>query len=350
MAPNETAEQMTHLRRTYNPKSLEHNTPSQHPVEVGRCHQVLDTKQADLRSLDHDTRAKSQGPPNTDEMLAKLKSNGIKAAALTLFLYFYGNQSVLGQMKKDPRVDSWFYSSPTPTLLISLAYIAGVTYIGPRLMRGRETPKWLRGTMVFYNIVQVVFCSWMFWEAGVAGWFGSYSFICQPCDFSNSPSALKMLRAAIAYHASKFLDFFDTIFFVLNHKYSHVSLLHVAHHALMPVGLWYGVRHEPGGQTTFFGFLNGFIHVVMYTYYLLAAMGPRVRPFLWWKKYLTTLQMVQFITMFVHSLQSLVFGCPAGLPLMKIIMVMAAIFQVLFTDFYIKAYKTRTSKAASKAN
>ncbi|MPC58041.1 Elongation of very long chain fatty acids protein 1 [Portunus trituberculatus] len=83
-------------------------------------------------------------------------------------------------------------------------------------------------------------------QAGIAGWFGSYSFICQPCDFSNSPSALKMLRAAISYHASKFLDFFDTIFFVLNHKYSHVSLLHVAHHALMPVGLWYGVRHEPG--------------------------------------------------------------------------------------------------------
>lgn len=36
------------------------------------------------------------------------------------------------------------------------------------------------------------------------------------------------------------------IFFVLNHKYSHISLLHVAHHALMPIGLWYGVRHEPG--------------------------------------------------------------------------------------------------------
>lgn len=43
-------------------------------------------------------------------------------------------------------------------------------------------------------------------------------------------------------------------------------------------------------------------------------------------------------------LQSLVFGCPAGLPLMKIIMVMAAIFQILFTDFYIKAYRSRISK------
>lgn len=36
------------------------------------------------------------------------------------------------------------------------------------------------------------------------------------------------------------------IFFVLNKKYNHISLLHVSHHALMPLGLWYGVRTEPG--------------------------------------------------------------------------------------------------------
>ena len=39
--------------------------------------------------------------------------------------------------------------------------------------------------------------------------------------------------------------------------------------------------------------LNSFVHVVMYSYYLLAAMGPRVQRYLWWKKYLTGLQMVR---------------------------------------------------------
>ena len=38
--------------------------------------------------------------------------------------------------------------------------------------------------------------------------------------------------------------------------------------------------------------LNSFIHVVMYTYYLLSALGPRVRKYLWWKKYLTAMQLV----------------------------------------------------------
>ena len=38
--------------------------------------------------------------------------------------------------------------------------------------------------------------------------------------------------------------------------------------------------------------INCFIHVIMYSYYLLSALGPALRPYLWWKKYLTLLQLV----------------------------------------------------------
>ena len=34
------------------------------------------------------------------------------------------------------------------------------------------------------------------------------------------------------------------------------------------------------------------IHAVIYTYYALSGFGPSVRPYLWWKKYLTSLQLV----------------------------------------------------------
>lgn len=33
----------------------------------------------------------------------------------------------------------------------------------------------------------------------------------------------------------------------------------------------------------------------MYTYYMLAAIGPHMQKYLWWKKYVTTLQMVRII-------------------------------------------------------
>ena len=39
-------------------------------------------------------------------------------------------------------------------------------------------------------------------------------------------------------------------------------------------------------------FLNSFVHIWMYAYYGLSAMGPHMQKYLWWKKYLTKLQLV----------------------------------------------------------
>lgn len=81
-------------------------------------------------------------------------------------------------------------------------------------------------------------------------------------------------------------------FFVLRKKDEHVSLLHVVHHGIMPMSVWFGVRFTPGGHSTFFGLLNTFVHIVMYFYYMVAAMGPQYQKYIWWKKYLTAFQMV----------------------------------------------------------
>lgn len=82
------------------------------------------------------------------------------------------------------------------------------------------------------------------------------------------------------------------IFFVLRKKFDHISTLHVIHHGVMPMSVWFGVKFTPGGHSSFFGFLNTFVHIIMYSYYLIAALGPKYQKYLWWKKYLTTIQMV----------------------------------------------------------
>jgi len=39
--------------------------------------------------------------------------------------------------------------------------------------------------------------------------------------------------------------------------------------------------------------MNALIHVLMYLYYGLASCGPKIQKYLWWKKYLTIIQMVR---------------------------------------------------------
>jgi hypothetical protein len=46
------------------------------------------------------------------------------------------------------------------------------------------------------------------------------------------------------YFFSKYIDYLDSIFFVLRKKFSHLSTLHVVHHGIMPFTAWWGIRWE----------------------------------------------------------------------------------------------------------
>ena len=69
------------------------------------------------------------------------------------------------------------------------------------------------------------------------------------------------------------------------------QLLQVIHHGIMPLFGFALTRWLPGGHESFGGFINSIVHVIMYSYYFLAALGPKYQKYLWWKKYLTSLQM-----------------------------------------------------------
>ena len=58
----------------------------------------------------------------------------------------------------------------------------------------------------------------------------------------------------------------------------------------------------------FIGAINSFVHVIMYAYYGLAALGPHMHKYLWWKRYLTMLQMVRnlYILSYTSALQRFV--------------------------------------------
>ncbi|PVV00419.1 hypothetical protein BB560_005200, partial [Smittium megazygosporum] len=153
----------------------------------------------------------------------------------------------------------------------------------------------------------------------------------------------------------KWLEFGDTFFLVLKKK--KLQTLHVYHHALT----MYLCYIQINGKTSISWFVcsvNLFVHVIMYYYYFLASRGIRVS----WKKYLTSLQITQFIIdlnlvyfclythMAVHHFpnlpnvgdcrgtrQSAYFGC-----------FLLSTYLFLFVQFFIKVYAESNKIAMNK--
>jgi hypothetical protein len=64
----------------------------------------------------------------------------------------------------DPRTADWLLmSSPFPTLAICLIYVFAVKVVGPKIMENRK-PMELRNVLIYYNLFQVLFSLWLFFE------------------------------------------------------------------------------------------------------------------------------------------------------------------------------------------
>ncbi|XP_063989125.1 very long chain fatty acid elongase 7 isoform X1 [Diachasmimorpha longicaudata] len=250
----------------------------------------------------------------------------------------------------DPRTRDWFLmSSPVPGASIMIGYLYFVLSWGPRHMEHRKPYK-LNNTLILYNLAQVLLSTWLFWEGLDGAWLDKYSWKCEPVDYSNTPEALRVARGVWIYFLAKLSELLDTVFFVLRKKERQISFLHMYHHTVMPLISWGATKYYPGGHGTFIGVINSFVHIVMYTYYLLAAALPQYQQYLWWKKYITTLQMGQFCLAFLHSLQLLVYDCDYPRWSLILILPNVAFFYFLFSDFYKKAYVPDKSKKNARTN
>lgn len=241
--------------------------------------------------------------------------------------------------KNDPRTKDWFLvSGPGPLFTILVTYLYFSLSAGPKYMRDKK-PYNLKNTMIFYNIFQILVSIYIVYEGFMSGWWNQYNFYCEPVDYSDDPTALRMTRAVYTYYICKLIELLDTVFFVLRKKDVQISFLHVYHHSLMPFASWIAVRWLPGGHGTFLGLINSFVHIIMYGYYLLSTFGPKIQPYLWWKKYLTSLQLLQFVLVGFHG--SLILFNDCNFPKIPIFLLIinVLIFTYLFGSFYVRTYK-----------
>jgi len=93
------------------------------------------------------------------------------------------------------------------------------------------------------------------------------------------------------YYLSKYYELLDTVLQLLKGRPPPHFALHVYHHACVLLMAWSWLQYVQTLQ--FIGLLfNTSVHVLMYYYYFLRVRGIDV----WWKRYVTQFQIVQFAT------------------------------------------------------
>jgi len=242
---------------------------------------------------------------------------------------------------KDPRVEQLpLVGSPFPALGIVALYLLFSLKWGPKWMERREAYD-LKNLIAIYNAIQVIA------NAGIVI-FGlkytilqeNYSALCQPLDSTNvQPWMNALVKICYCYYITKYLDLLDTVFFVLRKKNAQISFLHVYHHFGMVLAVYLYMKFLAGSHSTMLGLVNGFVHTIMYGYYLVTSIKPSYGKSLWWKRYITQLQLLQFGYLLIHF-SLVIFWNTCGHPLwVGILGGMQSLFMLcMFSEFYFKAY------------
>ncbi|XP_063772773.1 very long chain fatty acid elongase 5 isoform X2 [Pseudophryne corroboree] len=241
---------------------------------------------------------------------------------------------------RDPRVKGWLLmDNYIPTFISTFLYLF-IVWIGPKYMQNRQ-PVSCRGILVVYNTGLTLLSLYMFYELVTGVWEGSYNFFCQDTH-SGGDADMKIVRVLWWYYFSKLIEFMDTFFFILRKNNHQMTVLHVYHHASMLNIWWFVMNWVPCGHSYFGATLNSFIHVLMYSYYGLSAI-PSLRPYLWWKKYITQCQLTQFVLTMTQTSCAMVWRCafPMGWLYFQNGYMISLI--ILFTNFYIQTYNKKTS-------
>lgn len=192
-----------------------------------------------------------------------------------------------------------------------------------------------------YNLTQMFLCGYMSIESLMLKYRNNYTLF--PVDKHNPFNAVAPPLANLLwlFYISKALDFVDTFTIVLQKRWNQLSFLHVYHHSSIFLFYWLLLRRGYDGDIFLTITLNGAIHAIMYTYYFVSMHTKDI----WWKKYLTQMQMVQFCTMIAQGCLMLRSGDSAFPPRMTqayILYIFSML--VLFMQFYLSSYAGKKDK------
>lgn len=221
-------------------------------------------------------------------------------------------------------------------------------------------PYQMKTFMVVYNLYQLAACFYLIHL------ILSDEDVPMSRIFSNCLKVKSLNTSPALYHLTAFSfwlkasEMCETMVFILRKKYNQVSFLHVFHHcatvtliflgghsghskySTIKMKFWY--RYSISVRGAYLAlFINSIVHVIMYSYYLAAAVMSnkvvsKLTPI---KKSITTIQMIQFTIILLHIfIQRFYFKCYYNDYVLAVFTVFVGIIFYSFYDFYQKSYNS----------
>lgn len=88
----------------------------------------------------------------------------------------------------------------------------------------------------------------------------------------------------------------------------------------------------------------------MYGYYGLAAIGPHMQPYLWWKRYITQFQIAQFVLLFAYGVYFAMFNQGYHPLFTYDVLIQSPLYLYLFTSFYLRTYRDAAEQKKNSLN
>eukprot|EP01104_Vermistella_antarctica_P005319 TRINITY_DN157_c1_g1_i1.p1 TRINITY_DN157_c1_g1~~TRINITY_DN157_c1_g1_i1.p1 ORF type:complete len:324 (+),score=70.42 TRINITY_DN157_c1_g1_i1:154-1125(+) len=179
------------------------------------------------------------------------------------------------------------YQSTHVQLALGMLGYMSLLFVLEKLMKDRPpmTFKWIFAIHnLFLSLVSAVLLGLILENIVPRIWANGFTWsLCHKDIFDGRLDFYIYLNYALKYY-----ELLDTVFLVLKKK--ELQFLHVYHHVSTTILCFYEFHGKVSMQWTII-VMNLTVHVVMYYYFLRTTFGAR----LWWKKYLTIMQITQFV-------------------------------------------------------
>ncbi|OLY85759.1 putative elongation of fatty acids protein 1 [Smittium mucronatum] len=269
-------------------------------------------------------------------------------------------QACMAAVGKDK--DSWRYTSgstvaSTWSFVLTGTMIYLILVFGGKAVMKNFKPLELNAYTQFHNIYLSVISGLLlalFFEQLLPN-LSQHGLFWSICDRDAWTQKLELLY--YINYMIKWIEFIDTFLLVLKKKKT--PFLHVYHHSMTMI-LCFTQLEGTTSVSWVPVTINLLVHVIMYYYYYLTAIGVRV----WWKKLVTAVQIIQFVidlgfvyfcsyNVFVDNYKvnlpyvgscrgsefAAIFGC-----------LLLSSYLLLFVNFFVNTYKRSVNAVRGKKN